>query len=131
MIGSFAVQTAIRSVLVTASITGGRIVDAPITKPQASDFPYVEIGDSQALDDTLSTREGSDEYLTLHVWSRYRGQKEAKDIMAAIKVALDGAILTATGRTSAHAWVREGRIFADPDGLTQHGIVTVRIQHFS
>lgn len=127
-----ALQTALYSALTVANVASGRIYDRP---PQSVTFPYVEIGESQAIPDDVSTTtaepgdDGVAETLDLHVWSREAGQKEAKDIAAAIKFALHGQSLAVDGRASALAWVRSIRMLRDPDGKTTHGVVTVEIVH--
>lgn len=126
MSDSFNVQAAVVVALNVAGVADGRIYDHAQTDAV---FPYVEMGESQALADDVTGADGFDEFLTLHVWSRYRGDKEAKQICSDIRSALHARSLTVAGRTTAHAWVREIRVFDDPDGLTRHGVVSVRIQH--
>lgn len=93
-----------------------------------SAFPYVQIGEGQALpDDSSGDDRGMAETIDLHVWSRYAGQKQAKQIMAQIKDALHGVSLSVPGRASALSWVRGMRVFLDPDGRTRHGVVSVEI----
>jgi len=111
------------------SIAGDRIYD---DVPQNVTFPYVEIGDGQVIpDDTSSADEGFSEFIDLHVWSRYRGKKEIKQIFGQIHAALHGVALSVTGRASALSWVRNVRQFLDPDGVTRHGVVTVEVIHRS
>lgn len=126
--GSAELQAALYDALTTASpsIAGGRIYD---DVPEDAAFPYVQIGDSDAVQDDVDCSDGLDETITLHVWSRYRGKKEAKEIIAQIRAELHAVSLTVSGRASANAWVRQSRVVLDPDGLTRHGIVSVRVVH--
>lgn len=73
-----------------------RIYDAV---PRDSMFPYAVIGDASESDWSTATETGSEHVITIHVWSRAPGHKEAKDIAEAIRAALDGAALTITGQT--------------------------------
>lgn len=99
-----------------------------------SSFPYVQIGETDAVaDDVQSAAGGRDdgetETVTLHVWSRYAGQKQVKQIMQQIKNALHDTQLSVTARASALATVGSRRNFLDPDGRTRHGVMTVQVVH--
>lgn len=131
---SFPVQAAVYGALKAAdAICAGRVYDRPSATVA---FPFVEIGEGQAIPDDVSNTAGTpvgdqgiSEFIDLHVWSEYQGQKEAKEIIDQIRTALHGISLTVTGRASALAWVRNERIIRDPDGRRTHGVVTVEIIH--
>jgi hypothetical protein len=127
VIGSWEVQAALVAALKAANVAGGRITETP---DAGTVFPYVEVGDTQPVNADVQGRDGVDEARTLHVWSRYRGSKEMLDIVAAIQGALHAKNLVATGRDTAFATVPNALTLKDPDGLTRHGVVTVRVQHF-
>lgn len=131
MSASWHLQQAVHAALTAANVAGGRIYDHA---PAGVTFPFVQIGESQALpDDTSDAEGGSDEGLaetfTLHVWSRLPGLKESKEIIGAIRAVLHGKALAVLGRASALSWVRSERAFLDPDGKTRHGVVTVEVIH--
>ena len=132
---SLAVQGAIYTALTSPAISGvSFVVDNPVTEPAASDFPFIQIGNSDFTPDDTDDGGGDGglrEFFDLHVWSRYRGQKEVKEIASTIYDRFHGATLTVTGRPSALSWVRNRLILDDPDGLTRHGIVTLEIDHRS
>src|SRR5690606_7523579 len=99
------------------------------TAPDSA-FPYVLLGEMDATPDDVSTGDdGEVETVTLHVMSRYRGKKEAEQIMQRIKARLHGVELEVPGRASAISFVRSRRIFLEPDGRTQHGVVSVEVTH--
>lgn len=131
-------QAAIFSALRAASpiIAGGRIFDAVPVGIDSTDsnFPYVVIGETQAIaDDTSAPGSVSDDgvvgYVTLHVWSRYRGKAEVHAVASQIKGALHEVDLTVIGRASALCWIDSTIVMDDPDGITRHGIVTCRVIH--
>ncbi len=129
------VQTAVYDALTAASptIAGGRVYDDVPDKP---DYPFIEISDGQLLtDDTTGAAEDGDrgiqEFIDIHVWSRYRGKKEIYDLNAEIYDALHLKSLTVTGRASALSWVRTTRNLRDNDGITRHSVITVEIIHRS
>lgn len=120
------------------SIASGRIYDrvpdaaSGATAPDSA-FPYVQIGEMDSLPDDVDAASGRDdgemETLTLHIWSRYQGQKEVKQIMQQIKDVLHNVPLSVSGRSSALCWVRSRRSFLDPDGKTRHGVMSIEVTH--
>lgn len=133
---SWDLQSRILAILAAApAIAGGKVYDnvpesvASAAAPDSA-FPYVQIGETDAIpDDTSVSDDGEIETLSIHVWSRYRGQKEVKQIMQLVKQRLHGVELAVPNRTSAIAWVRIRRDFFDPDGRTRHGVVSVEVVH--
>lgn len=118
-------QQAIFQRLVAAGIAGGRILD-DIPGSGATDFPYVQIGESTAAEQDVDGSDGTEETMTLHVWSRHEGQKEVKEIMSAIQAELHNTTLAVAGRT-ALVWWAGSFTRNDPDGETRQGIIQLRI----
>ena len=65
---------------------------------------------------------GIESSLMLHVWSRERGRKEAKLIMAEMHRILDDADLTLTGHVLVSLRFKFSHTVLDADGVTYHGI---------
>lgn len=90
-------------------------------------FPYVVIGDDTATpwdtDDTL----GAEMTISLHIWSRAAGMKEAKDIAGEIYALLHRAALTVTGYTAIDCLYEFSQFMRDPDGETRHGVLRYRV----
>lgn len=89
--------------------------------PQASLFPYVVIGETSAQAFDTKTEAGLEQRLLVHTWSRYRGLKETKEIMAAVSGALDQAALNVGGHALVLLRFEFATTMVDPDGLTRHG----------
>lgn len=127
------IQSAIHALLDNASpelAAGG--VHAPAL--QNVGFPHVEIGESQTVTDDVQCSDGGDEFITLHVWSRPGAggsYAEAKSMLAAMKTLIHGVGLAGDSLGTATAWVRSSRCFRDPDGVSIHGEMDVRIQFYS
>lgn len=124
----FALQKALYATLtanagVTAALGGARVYD---DVPSRTTFPYITFGQSTARDWSTGTEPGREHTITLHVWSRARGRKEADDVMAAAEAALHDAALTLDG----HRLINLRHEFSDarrePDGETVHGIARYR-----
>ncbi len=103
-----------------AALGGPRIHDGA---PRGTDFPYVTLGASGQSDWSDGSTEGGDVSLTLHVWSREGGKKEAWAIAGILMRLLHDEPL-ALGQ---HHLVTLRAAFAevrrDPDGITEHGVV--------
>lgn len=99
-------------------VVAGRHIDGP-------PFPYVTIGDDDIIDDSNTCERAYEAYVTVHVWSREVGRREAKRIGDAVARALNSE-LTLSGFVCIHHEFRSARYFPDPDGLTTHGVLTAR-----
>lgn len=96
------------------------IFDEP---PQASAFPYITIGEGTETPQDTFGKQGKDNVLTTHVWSRYNGFKEIGLIVERMNLTLDSATLSIAGYTTVHVTHSASRLFRDPDGETRHGII--------
>lgn len=123
---------------------GPRVYDDP---PQNVVFPWLEIGDRQVIPDDATSNvtlggsdDGVEDYFDLHVWSRgsppapgkpakKSGKQECNEIIDALHGLLHQQTLTITGRTSALMWITNVRVLLDPDGMTRHGVVSLKIIH--
>lgn len=106
-------------------LAGGRIFDQV---PEGAAFPYVTLGDEQLLDAGNSCDDGWEVFSDIHIWSRPRsGSKaEAKDLAAAVIQRTVNGPLVVAGFTVVSARLETQRSFRDPDGKTEHTVVTVR-----
>jgi hypothetical protein len=120
-------QKAVFAALVADSavgaLIGDRIYDAP---PRAATFPYVSLGDARVADWSTATEAGAEHRVTLHVWSRERGKKQAYALMDAVQAALHDADLALDGNTLANLRFEFADIARDPDGITHHGAMRFR-----
>jgi hypothetical protein len=102
---------------------GGRIHD---DAPQNAAFPYITFGQSIVRDWSTGDDTGAEHVLTLHVWSRAAGRKEAQAIMRAIRLALDDEPLVIEDHRLINLRHELSETARDPDGETVHGIVRFR-----
>lgn len=143
MSATLAVQTAIYNALRNASAvttllaesvitddTGKAVYDMPpqFEDPEASsNFPYIAIGEFTATDFDTDDTDGMDQTRILHIWDRYQGRKRVQQIMDAIYATLHDATLTVTGHNAVLCLCEFASTVPDEDGLTQHGVMRVRI----
>lgn len=116
-------QKAIVEVLKLAPpVADGRVFDRV---PESDPYPRITVGDEQTADNGNACGDGWEVYADVHVWSRAVGKVEAKQIMAQAVPRLLG-ISSLTGFTIIAAELDAHRIFTEPDGLTTHGVITIR-----
>ncbi|WP_353641321.1 DUF3168 domain-containing protein [Mesorhizobium sp. WSM2239] len=124
MIGS-QLQKAIFAALITeTAVADGRIYDRV---PENPTFPYVTIGDAQVINDGNSCGDGWEVFEDVHLWSRPEsGSKvEVKDLAPSVVSRL-ATTLAVTGFVVILAELNSSRTFRDPDGLTEHSVLTFR-----
>lgn len=105
-----------------AALRGPKIYDEP---PREAAFPYVTLGEMRIAD--FSAGEPALEHqLTLHVWSRQGGQREAHVIAGALLQALDDAPLALAGHRLVNFRFGTADVRREADGRTYHALVRFR-----
>jgi hypothetical protein len=90
-----AIHNALRNDGPLAAMLGGaKIYDEP---PREAALPYVTLGETVVSDRSTSTESGEEHALTLHIWSRQGGHREAHLISGAVLQALIDAPLAPVG----------------------------------
>lgn len=105
------------------ALVAGAIHDVP---PASARFPYVTLGEAVVSDWSTATEGGSEQALTLHVFSRQGGRAEAMAISAAVQEALHEAPLALEGHRLANLRATTAEVRRDSDGRTFHGLVRFR-----
>lgn len=95
--------------------------------PEQAAHPYVSIGSITELVDDAHNQRGLNTSLVLHVWSKYRGFKEAAGILAALDTVLDRRPLTVTGYKDVSVAHQQHQELRDPDPEIRHINVTYRV----
>ncbi len=125
---SWALQQAIFAALtadtgLTSLLGGNRVYD---DVPARAEFPYVTFALTNERDWGTGSEDGSEHLLTLHVWSRGSGRRQAHEIMGALRRVLHDAALTLTGYRLVNLRHEFSETRRDPDGETYHGITRYR-----
>ncbi len=120
-------QKAVRDTLLADAaldaLIGGRIHDAA---PQDAAFPYAIIGETRMNDWSTGTEDGTEHLLTLNVWSRHEGKREAYAIADAIRNALDDASLTLEDNRLVNLTHQYSDLRRDGDGRTWRAVLRFR-----
>jgi hypothetical protein len=94
-------------------------------------FPYVTLGEFTATpDDPVTSEQGVDMDMSLHVWSRQPGMQEIQQIMQAAKDALHYKKFAVTGFQWVETAWEMAQTMRDIDGVTRHGVMRFRILTF-
>ena len=107
----------------TALIGAGRVFD---DVPQASPLPYVTLGPVTAQDWSTGSEDGTEHLLTVHVWSRARGKKQAHEVLGAIRAALHDQPLSLSGHRLINLRHERSDIRRTPDGEAIQGTARFR-----
>jgi hypothetical protein len=106
----------------TALLGGVRIYDRP---PEPAGFPFITLGQSPLRDWSAGSEEGSEQRLTVHVWSPFGGKKHMQDVIKAVRTSLnDWPLASGRERITLNHEFSEARL--DPEDDSFHGIVRYR-----
>lgn len=94
--------------------------------PRNAAFPYVVVGEDTHVPFDTDDSLGSESTVTIHVWSRYRGKKEAKQIQGEIYDALTRQELTVEDHDLITIEFEYSDVVLDPDAQTRHGVQRFR-----
>src|ERR1700722_4740736 len=119
----FNVQDAMFNALAASTEVQGLLGNPPRVYdhvPPGAAFPYVTFGALTVQPYDTKTEIGFEQIVTLDVWSRYRGSKEAKDIVQALYDALHLTNLSVTGDVFLLSEFHSADMAPLSDGLTYH-----------
>ncbi len=127
-IASWSLQKAIHQVLtvdaaVVAHLGGPHVWDHV---PRGAAFPYVTIGATSDRDWSTGTESGDEHILTLHVWSKGAGRKEAESIAEQLRRVLHDEPLTLDGHRLVNLRHEFTDTRRDADNELYHGVVRLR-----
>jgi len=91
-------------------------------------FPYVTIGDVTSAPNRTFDRFGEECTITLHIWSRYNGFKEAAEIVDDLNRILADAVFSVPGWEMEGCYYDFSETIRDPDGVTRHIPVRYRVK---
>ncbi|RVD15367.1 MAG: DUF3168 domain-containing protein [Mesorhizobium sp.] len=123
MIGA-EVQKALFAALNGVTLAGANVFDQV---PEANPFPRITIGDEQVIDDGNTCQDGWEVFSDVHCWSRPdAGSKVEVKTLAGEVVTAVSAIVAIAGFSLVSIEHQTTRVFRDPDGLTEHAVVSFR-----
>ena len=128
------IQQSIYSRLANDPTLSNIIVKVYDSVPQAedaaldTDFPYITIGDILTEDWSTDDSSGTESQQNIHIYSRYRGTKEIKDIQHIIYNLLNRYELEVTNANTVLCDFNGTQAeFLEPDGKTRRAVIGFRI----
>lgn len=114
------IQTAITKKLKNDQALGALVTGIHDQAPRGSDFPYIVIG--ELTDNPFNTfdRKGSTVTATLHIFSRYKGNKQGLMILERVKELLDYEPLDVNGQTLVYCKFENATTLTEGDRQTRH-----------
>ncbi|MER8262736.1 DUF3168 domain-containing protein [Streptomyces griseus] len=95
--------------------------------PEKAAHPYVSFGSGTEVVDDAHNQRGLAVNLVLHIWSKYRGVKEAAAILAALDTVLDRQPLLVAGFRDVSIAHQQHQHVRDPDPDIRHINVAYRV----
>jgi hypothetical protein len=130
------IQTAIGNILVPSNVLDATLASLGVTGvfddravPESQAFDYITIGDMQEKPNNTLGRRGYDNTVTVHIWSRAFGNKNAQAILARLNQLLDQQHLSLATQAHVYTMYDMSQFLPQPDGLTLH--VPVRYMLYS
>lgn len=95
--------------------------------PDDEPMPYVTVGSVFQLPSDNHSDRGLTVYMDLDIWSEYRGNSQAAQILAAVDAALDRQPLTVTGWTHVSVALEQANTVTDPNPGIRHIKASYRV----
>ncbi len=116
-------ETLSASAALTALLGGAKIHDHA---PAHVAFPTITFGNATLADWSTATEQGSEQIVTLHVWSKGKGKKQVLDIMEAVRGLIDDAALSLAGHHLVSIRLQMAEARFDDDLAVHHGLMRFR-----
>jgi hypothetical protein len=122
------VQKAIHAALAGDATLVSLLGDARVYDHAPPDvpFPYVTFGRTSVYDWSTGTESGTEQLLTLHVWSKGKGKKEALALMDAVSARLNDAALALDGHHLVNLRLEFSEVLFDEEQSVHHGLLRFR-----
>lgn len=120
-------QTAIYSVLTADATLDGLISGIYDHVPDDAEYPFVTIGEHGVRDWSNAEKQGTEQQVTLRVFSRDAGRKAAGTIMEQLITLMHNASLSVSGHSVVHVRFVSSNIVLLDDGRTYRGAVNFRV----
>jgi len=125
-VGQFALQSSIYSALNVSAITTTLACGVYDEVVEGNSYPFITLGEETAIDYSTNNLVGAETTINIHIWSRYKGSKQTKQIMDKVHDLLHDVSLTVSGVNLINLRFEYSDIMRDPDGITRHGVMRFR-----
>lgn len=123
-----AFQEAVFGLLVNDSVLvellgGAKIYDRA---PEGAIFPYITFAGVNTRDASTASESGLECRLTLNIWSRYHGKRQALDILQRIRALLEDGTVALSHHVLVNLMEEFADVSQDRDRLTYRGLIRYR-----
>ena len=125
-VGQFALQSSIYTALNVSAITTTLACGVYDEVVEGNSYPFITLGEETAIDYSTNNLVGAETTINIHIWSRYKGSKQTKQIMDKVHDLLHDVSLTVSGVNLINLRFEFSDIMRDPDGITRHGVMRFR-----
>ena len=125
-VGQFALQSSIYTALNVSAITSTLSCGVYDEVVEGNSYPFITLGEETAIDYSTNNLVGAETTINIHIWSRYKGSKQTKQIMDKVHDLLHDVSLTVSGVNLINLRFEYSDIMRDPDGITRHGVMRFR-----
>jgi len=125
-VGQFALQSSIYTALNVSAITTTLACGVYDEVVEGNSYPFITLGEETAIDYSTNNLVGAETTINIHIWSRYKGSKQTKQIMDKVHDLLHDVSLSVSGVNLINLRFEYSDIMRDPDGITRHGVMRFR-----
>lgn len=125
-VGQFALQSSIYTALNVSAITSTLACGVYDEVVEGNSYPFITLGEETAIDYSTNNLVGAETTINIHIWSRYKGSKQTKEIMDKVHDLLHDVSLSVSGVNLINLRFEYSDIMRDPDGITRHGVMRFR-----
>ena len=125
-VGQFALQSSIYTALNVSAITTTLACGVYDEVVEGNSYPFITLGEETTIDYSTNNLVGAETTINIHIWSRYKGSKQTKQIMDKVHDLLHDVSLTVSGVNLINLRFEYSDIMRDPDGITRHGVMRFR-----
>ena len=125
-VGQFALQSSIYTALNVSAITTTLACGVYDEVVECNSYPFITLGEETAIDYSTNNLVGAETTINIHIWSRYKGSKQTKQIMDKVHDLLHDVSLSVSGVNLINLRFEYSDIMRDPDGITRHGVMRFR-----
>ncbi len=123
----FLLQSAIFSQLTADSSLAGLISGVYDHVPDDAIYPFITIGESQMRDNSNVQNAGTDQHISMRIFSREAGRKQAATIMERVVTLMHQGTLTVSGQQVLLVRFVSSTITLLDDGRTYQGRLNFRV----
>lgn len=123
MSAALALQEAVYNTLINDTSLSAKVSSVydgfPDQQKNTVKFPFISLGDTNSVPFTHFEHMGEEIYMSIHIWSRYKGFKEGQDIAGDVQRLFAQQEIEVTGFGTVPCFFETADTIRDSDGITR------------